>query len=138
MQDSPNNLEKFSVRSSDTIYTVFAEAVKIGNDYLVYVWGGEAPHIGAVAAAQPPPSLMDPAQTSASSSVLTYLGHKEDIVAKQVAEDLSSALDENVVVTAGIHWDNIEKTGIEKIVSGCREVTEALIEVLGNHNEEMK
>jgi len=138
MQDSPNNLEKFSVRSSDTIYTVFAEAVKIGNDYLVYVWGGEAPHIGAVAAAQPRPSLMDPAQTSASSSVLTYLGHKEDIVAKQVAEDLSSALDENVVVTAGIHWDNIEKTGIEKIVSGCREVTEALIEVLGNHNEEMK
>ncbi|MBT7956948.1 MAG: hypothetical protein HN731_17255 [Rhodospirillaceae bacterium] len=138
MQDNLNELEKYSVHSSDVIYTVFAEAVKIGNDYLVYLWGGEAPHIGAVAAAQPRPSLVDPAETSASSSVLTYLGHKEDIVAKQVAEDLSSALDENVVVTAGIHWDNIEKTGIEKVVTGCREVTEALIEVLGKRNEETK
>tara|TARA_B100000315_G_scaffold251831_1_gene287345 strand:+ start:90 stop:506 length:417 start_codon:yes stop_codon:yes gene_type:complete len=138
MRNNSDELAKFAVRSSDVKYTVCAEAVKIGNDYLVYLWGGEAPHIGAVAAAQPRPSLVDPAQTSASSSVLTYVGHKEDIVAKQVAEDLSSALDENVVVTAGIHWDNIEKAGIEKVVSGCQEVTEALIEVLGKHNEEIK
>ncbi len=138
MQDNPNELEKYSVRSSDVIYTVFADAVKIGNDYLVYLWGGEAPHIGAVAAAQPRPSLVDPAQTSASSSVLTYVGHKEDVVVKQVAEELSSALNEYIVVTAGIHWDNIEKAGIVKVVTGCREVTEALIEVLGKHNEETK
>ena len=138
MQDNPNDLKKYSVRSSDVIYTVFADAVKIGNDYLVYLWGGEAPHIGAVAAAQPRPSLVDPAQTSASSSVLTYVGHKEDVVVKQVAEELSSALNENIVVTAGIHWDNIEKSGIDKVVTGCREVTEALIEVLGKHNEETK
>ena len=34
--------------------------------------------------------------------------------------------------------DVIEKTGIEKVVTGCREVTEALIEVLGKRNEETK
>lgn len=131
MIDQENEPARISVSSSDEQYRVMADAVRLGDDYLVYMWGGEKPHIGAVAAAQPRASLVDPNVPSATASVLTYLGHKEDVVVKQVSEALCSALETNVVVTAGIHWDDLEKQGIEAVVRGCQEVTENLIAELG-------
>lgn len=131
MTDNNTEPTRISVSSSDEQYRVMADAVRLGDDYLVYMWGGEKPHIGAVAAAQPRASLVDPNLPSATASVLTYLGHKEDVVVKQVSEDLSSALQTNVVVTAGIHWDDLEEQGIKAVVRGCREVTEKLIAEMG-------
>jgi hypothetical protein len=84
-----------SVRTQEPDYVVEAEAVRIGPDILVYVWGGERPHIGAVAAAQPRPSLADPNRTSATASVLSYVGHKEDGVAKEMAEAISARFNTN-------------------------------------------
>ncbi|NQU71518.1 MAG: hypothetical protein HQ514_13275 [Rhodospirillales bacterium] len=120
------SLQKFSVRSAEDSYLVEAEAVRIGADVLVYIWGGDSPHIGSVAAAQPRPSLADPAQTSATASVLSYVGHKDDAVAKNIAEMLAASLETNVVVTAGIHWDNLSPDGIDKIVLHCHEIGESL------------
>jgi len=47
------------VRTEDSTLVVEAKAVWIGKDLLIYIWGGDRPHIGAVAAAQPRPSLAD-------------------------------------------------------------------------------
>ncbi len=79
----------------------------MGKDLCVVITGGDRPHLGAVALAQPRPSLRDPARVSASTSVLTLLGHKEDLLARSVAERLASALNTNVVVCCGIHVDGI-------------------------------
>lgn len=119
--------QRVTVGTSEPDLVVEAEAVRIGTDVLVYVWGGTRPHIGAVAAAVPRPSLADGDRTSATASVLTYPGHKEDSVVKSMAEALAAALDTNVVVTAGIHWDGLDQGSIATIVSRCREVTELLI-----------
>lgn len=121
-----NTLQRISVRTAEDSYVLEAEAVRIGADVLVYIWGGDSPHIGAVAAAQPRPSLADPARTSATASVLSYVGHKDDFVAKEIAEMLASSLETNVVVTAGIHWDNLSPSGIEAIVSRCHEIGDSL------------
>ena len=126
----PAMTESISVRTEEADYVVEAEAVRIGPDILVYVWGGERPHIGAVAAAQPRPSLADPARTSATASVLSYVGHKEDGVAKTMAEAISSHFNANAVVTAGIHWDELPAEGIEIIVDRCREISEKVIDGL--------
>src|SRR5262245_28791326 len=91
------------VATQTGVYDIEASAVWIGSDLLVSIWGGDRPHIGSVAAAQPRPSLKDPEATSATASVLTYLGHKDDVTAKFVAEALAGAFGTNVVVTAGIH-----------------------------------
>jgi hypothetical protein len=88
----------------------------IGEDLLIAIWGGTHPHIGAVALALPRPSLRNKRKTSASSSVLTLLGHKEDVTVKTVSEALASALKKKVVVTAGIHWDNLRPEEITVIV----------------------
>lgn len=119
--------ERLSVRTAEADYVIEAEAVRIGPDILVYVWGGERPHIGAVAAAQPRPSLADPEATSATASVLTYVGHKEDDVAKHMAEAIAAGCNTNVVVTAGIHWDDLPADGVHTVIERCREITEKLI-----------
>ena len=122
--------ERVSVTTSEPDYVVEAEALRIGPDILVSVWGGERPHIGAVAAAQPRPSLTDPSKTSATASVLSYVGHKEDGVAKEMAEAISARFKTNAVVTAGIHWDDLPADDIQIIVDRCREITGKVIDAL--------
>ncbi|HUJ69073.1 MAG TPA: hypothetical protein VLW86_06095 [Syntrophorhabdales bacterium] len=110
-------------------FEVFAQAQWMGEDLLVELWGGVA-HIGAVAAAQPRPSLRDSQVTSATSSVFTFLGHKEDAPAKALSEALSSRLKKKVVVVAGIHWDNARPEDLQQIMGACEALTEALVERL--------
>ena len=122
--------KRISVRTAEPDYVLEAEAVRIGPDILVYVWGGDRPHLGAVAAAQPRPSLADPDRTSATASVLSYVGHKEDGVAKEMAEALSARFKTNTVVTAGIHWDELSTEAIQIIMGRCREITQKVIDDL--------
>lgn len=123
-------LSKISAQSNGQDHNIQAEAVWIGPDLLIYIWGGEAPHIGAVAMAQPRPSLADPAKTSATASVFAYVGHKEDDLAKWAAEKISAALEVKVVVTAGIHWDDLDQTGIKSVLANSEQLVRALIDRL--------
>ncbi len=112
-------------------YDLQAEALRLGPDWVVCIWGGEAPHVGAVAMATPRPSLADPEVLSATASVFTYVGHKEDDLAKAAAEVLSAALDAKVVVTAGMHWDNIDADGIEMVKNNARALIDSLLQEMG-------
>jgi hypothetical protein len=99
----------------------------IGPDVLVAIWGGEKPHIGAVAMSQPRPSLKDPTVTSATASVFAYVGHKEDELAKAAAEILAATLKTNVVVTAGIHWDNLPPEGIQHVIKNSEILVDMIL-----------
>jgi gallate decarboxylase subunit D len=107
---------EFTLQTEEDAYNLSASVRLIGEDVLVAIWGGERPHIGAVAVAQPRPSLKDPAVTSSSASVICLVGHKEDELAKAAAEILAAALETQVVVTAGIHWDHLAPEAIQHIV----------------------
>ena len=106
---------EFNINTNEGKHDLSAGVRLIGDDILVAIWGGEKPHIGAVAAAQPRPSLKDPNVMSSSASVICYSGHKEDELAKTAAESLAAALNTNVVVTAGIHWDDLSQEDIRRI-----------------------
>ena len=118
------------VSSTDKLFRVESEAICIGTDVLVYLWGGERPHIGSVAVAQSRPSLTDPSRTRATASVITFPGHKEDVLVKEAAERIASELDVHGVVTAGIHWDDLNEEGINAIVANSREVVGKLLQIL--------
>ena len=105
----------FTIQTNEDEYNLSAHVRVIGGDLLVAICGGERPHIGAVAAAHSSPSLKDPKVMSTTASVLCYSGHKEDELAKSAAKKLAAALDTKVVVTAGIHWDNLSPEGIQKV-----------------------
>ena len=119
-------MRRFDLSSEGERYQIHATAILIGDDLLVAIWGGTKPHIGAVAVALPRPSIADPRTTSSTSSVFTLLGHKEDEIVKMVSEHLSARLEKNVVVTAGIHWDNLPEGAIEEIVRNCRKLADEI------------
>ena len=109
-------------------YDLTASVRWIGPDLLVAIWGGEKPHIGAVAVAQPRPSLKDPEVTSASASVICNIGHKEDELVKAAAEILASILKTQIVVAAGIHWDNLDEDGIQRIIKNSKILVEMILD----------
>ena len=122
---------EFTIKTDKEAYNLETFAKEIGQDLLVAIWGGKKPHIGAVAVAQPRPSLKDKSVVSATASVFCYLGHKDDIVAKEAAEKLSATLNKNVTVTVGIHWDDIDEGGIKTIMANSRQLVNMIIEKFG-------
>ena len=120
--------EKFIVNTEEGKWRLSASVRIIGSDLLVAIWGGEKPHIGAVAIAQPRASLENSYQTSASASVYCLVGHKEDELSRMVSLKIASVLNLLVVVTVGIHWDNINEEGISAVVANCRNLAEKIIE----------
>ena len=119
---------EFKIKTNEGAYDLEAGVRLIGQDLLVAIWGGEKPHIGAVSVAQPRPSLKDPEITSTTASVICLPGHKEDELAKAVSEILAAALNTPVVVTAGIHWDNITKDGIQKVIENSKILVDLILE----------
>ena len=111
-------------------YHVLAEANSIGDDLVVMISGGEKPHVGAVAIGIPRSSLANPENISATASVFALVGHKEDDLARIMARKLAASLQRNVVVTVGIHVDQILPEGIGSIEQSCRNILEELINQL--------
>ena len=120
--------DNFHFRTNEGLYDLEASVKWIGSDILVAIWGGERPHIGAVSLAQPRPSLKNPAVTSATASVLCVVGHKEDDLAKKASKFLSAALNTRVVVTAGIHWGDLEDEGIRRVVQNSEVLVQRIAE----------
>jgi len=105
----------FSMSKEQNGIEVYMTVVYIGRDLIVAVYGGDQAHIGAMALAQPRPSLDDPDKISASTSVICVMGHKEDLLAHQIAQSLASALNCVVSVSCGIHIDNANNQQIHTI-----------------------
>ena len=83
----------------------------------VLITGGDLAHIGAVSIADPQGEIY----------TKTFAGHKDNFVSEEWAEKLYEKFQVPVVVSAGIHYDNIDSTGIETVVS---ELKKTLNEVL--------
>ena len=119
---------EFSLRTNTGRFDVNAHCRIIGRDILVAVWGGEKPHIGAVAVAHPRASRINPGKTSATASVICLSGHKEDDLARRMAIQLASDLNTHVVVTAGVHWDNLSPDGIRQVLENCESLTRMILQ----------
>jgi hypothetical protein len=118
----------FTIETDTGAYDLTANVRLIGSDLLIAIWGGEKPHIGAVAVAQPRPSLKNPDVTSSSASVFCFIGHKEDDLAKATAEILSATLKTAVVVAAGIHWDNLDEEAILRIIKNSEILVDMILQ----------
>lgn len=80
-------------------------AEQLGANLVICVSGGDAPHIGSVVLSTPRASLTGKGR-SATSSVLNLPGHKDEAVARQVAEIVAAKLDTTVCCVCGIHVDD--------------------------------
>lgn len=109
-----------------------ARAFLVGEDLCVIISGGDSPHIGCVTLSVPRPSLSDKNKLSSTTSILNLIGHKDDEAARYVSEALSSRLNKNVVVTCGIHVNNIKTEEIHTTMELIKDITNKLVESLVN------
>jgi hypothetical protein len=89
-----------------------ATACRAGDDLSVTVTGGELPHLGCVVIARPHPAQDDPGRTSVTSSIVAFPPHREEALARPLAERLARDLGGTVVVAAGVHTDGLDEEGI--------------------------
>jgi hypothetical protein len=123
-------MKKFMVSISKGRFKLHAHTQRMGHDLLVSIWGGMRPHIGAVGMAIPRPSLRDPKKWSATSSNFTFIGHKEDTLVKGISEKLATELKRNVVVVAGIHWDDLTAQEIKIIEDLTQKLSDQILKKL--------
>ena len=103
-----------------------AECINTGRGLQVLLIGGTSPHIGAVVMALPRPSLKTKKINSSDSYVLTVPGHKDYIIATQMASDIAKILNIVIVVTVGIHSDNMINKEIQEIIANSISLTETI------------
>jgi len=112
-------IKKMEIHYGEGKYSVTLLATATGNGFIIQLLGGEQPHVGAVILSIPRPSLADPAKTSCNSTVVPMLGHKDDELARPVAEEIARRCNQPVVLVAGVHVDNASTEDIKKLVSNC-------------------
>ena len=100
--------------------------VAMGRDFSVTLDGGQA-HIGAVAVAQPRPSHREAGGVSATASVIALLGHKEDDLARSVANRLAAALEATVSVACGIHLEQPGPDELRQVLALAEALTGDLL-----------
>lgn len=126
-------MKRFLVEISKGRFRIKGFVQEVGQDLLISIWGGTRSHIGAVGIAIPRPSLKNPKKWSATSSVFTFIGHKEDILVKIISERLAARLRRNVVVTAGIHWDGITFNEIKAIQNLTQKLSDQILKKILTH-----
>ena len=110
--------------------TVEATVVRAGGDLCIVLTGGDRPHIGTVTLSVPRPSLADSARTSATTSILNCTGHKDGEAAQYLGQRLAATLGTTVVVTGGIHVDDIRPDEIKTVLHLVDRLTTALVDLL--------
>lgn len=118
------------VRDDSSGLELTAGVRRAGRDVVIVIAGGETPHVGCVVLAQPVQSRSRPGERSSSSSVLTIPPHKEEPIARRVAEAVCRASGGVVVVTAGVHDDGLDRSGIETYLRLGDELAERLASAL--------
>ena len=109
-------------------YPVSCQAISMGQDYTICVWGGDTPHVGSVVMSVARPSLTGEG-TGVTSSVINGMGHKDEYVARKFAEAAAVKYNCTAVCTCGIHIDNISKEQLQNVADTCDRLLARLLEI---------
>ena len=115
---------KIEITKGDRRYQVSLQASYLGNDLVVQIFNTGA-HIGAVAIGE-----YDFEHERASVSVITRLGHKDDVIAQKAAYLISKSTKRPVCVIAGVHLDNIKNTEIDQLQENALQAIKEFIKSL--------
>ncbi|HEY3310943.1 MAG TPA: hypothetical protein VGK00_04810 [Anaerolineales bacterium] len=105
-------VRRFEIELDEAQYRLEAVCVECGVDLIVVVGGGTRYHIGSAALSISMPSIKDPAKLTNSTYQVPVPGHKEEALAREGSLALSRDLRRNVIVSVGIHVDDLPKEKI--------------------------
>ncbi len=122
------------VVDKDSRYEIIIKGYRCGEDYSFTICGGELHHIGAVALGCVRPYDPILGRNSSSVSVITAHNHKEDEVAREMANLFANELNCRVSVSAGIHIDNATIDELKILLSNCRKAFAMLLQDIKGSN----
>lgn len=102
-------------------YRVWADSIPAGDELVVFIGGGEQPHIGSV-------SIGEKTGEAFSFSVPA---HKDYIVSNDAACRISEVTGQRCLVVVGIHIKNASKLEIKKLLENSGKCVDKLIEKIG-------
>ena len=115
--------KKYCIQKTYRGKQISASVEQCGTDFLVRCSGGDSPHIGSVCMAMP---YCAGGRNLASLSLITAPTHRDDSVAKKLADDICRATGARTVAVCGIHYDNADPSMISEICNMISEISAEL------------
>ncbi len=97
-------------------HRVWLKEARHGDDIVLFLGGGERPHIGSVVLCEP----------GKKPRIINRKGHFDWMVAKPIASIVCRERKRPVVCIAGIHVDDAKKEDIDLLKKNCRKLEEKL------------
>lgn len=116
MHSEKMEVRQFQVEFDRAQHKIEALCVECGEDLIVIVGGGTKYHCGTVALTISMPSIKDPQTKTNSTYQVPVPGHKEEALAREGSLILSRTLQRNVVMSVGLHVDQISPELIQRYV----------------------
>ena len=104
------------ITSGEGKFKVWLRQLKIGEDRIYILGGGEKPHIGGLVICQP---YKKPQSISLES-------HYDYIVLEIIANAACRKYNKTSVAIGGIHIENASKEDIDRLIKNCKEIAECI------------
>ena len=128
-------MRQIQINKGEDRYSINLTATIFEDSIAVILVGGEKPHIGAVVMSIPRHSLDGSGKNSTNTFVLPVVGHKDDEIAKPMADKICRETGMLTVVCAGIHIDTADEREIRILIKNTEETVNGLLLALGKHQE---
>jgi hypothetical protein len=119
--------KQIEVKAGNGKHTVCLLATVTADGLIIQLLGGEKPHVGAVVLSVIRPDSLNQEKAKCNSTVVPRLGHREDEIARPIAEEIAGALRQTVALVAGIHIDNATQADIKILVDNCYQAARLFI-----------
>ena len=114
MKQAEMNIRRFDMAVEGARGKLEAVCVECGADLIAVIGGGERYHCGALGLTLTLASLKDADSLTHSTYQIPVPGHKEEALAREGSLLLARRLGRNVVLSVGIHEDDLSKEGIQR------------------------
>lgn len=111
----------------DGRYSLEALLVITNDGIMLFVGGGDKPHIGTVVVSQPRPSKKVGNGVSCTTSVTNMLSHKDDLIIVPIAEAVCRKANTVVAASGGVHIDDAEAFDIKRLMDNMEEITKKIL-----------
>ncbi|MBC7113821.1 MAG: hypothetical protein H5T34_07425 [Candidatus Methanomethyliales bacterium] len=110
------------IESGEGRHRVYLEAVSAGNDIVIYIGGGEKPHVGAISICT----------GRGRPFTISLPNHKDYLVSHRASQTIFNETGRSTVVIAGIHVDDASEDDIRKLLKNSEECVRSFLSSLKN------
>lgn len=118
---------RINEKVEDGKYSIEALLIETDDGIMLYVGGGEKPHIGTVVICQPRPSMKPGGGISCTTSVTNMLSHMDDKLIVPIAEAVCKKANAVVAASGGVHVDNAGEHDIKRLMGNMEILTDKLL-----------